>query len=170
MHTKIPMTTRSIFFIDPEWPKAGDVYKKMWHRAQQPVIRNIAAIRRKHEKLPTGELDCNKARSLRTSLKEMFKLGKASFKDALQTRGKIILTFDGRFRDIIHDHMARLAGWYPQCKPEYRFWEWMGKFLRDKLMITGRILSSKNMSGYKVYQYELDMTDWIYYQVRMRED
>jgi hypothetical protein len=96
-------------FIDSKWSKCADIYEKVWNKAQQPVIRNIAAIRRGYEKEMDGTLDTNRADTMKKALEEVFKCGGISLTDAIEDRAKVTLIFDARHRDKVHDSIARLA-------------------------------------------------------------
>lgn len=154
-------------YVKDSYTDKNKLYKNIWLKNDgKTTIENMSIILRGYDHIynKKGNIETLKSDTLQKLLNQLFELGTSSsdkiqsFNDFIILQKPITLTFSPKDREKLDSIMIPLGALY-NTVPPYRFWEWLGMFFRDKLLLDGIYKSNNMTSSYKKYCYTLNIDE-----------
>lgn len=151
-------------YVDSQWENALDVYHNVWTKNRSNEIRNIASMAR-YKKQGSSCKEHNIGQKLYADLNDVFTIGGQDLNECIKSRkSDIVLRFTTLDSSKLKPLLVSL-GSYTGKVPNNRIWEWMHNYISQHLLMKCDKDVGKS-SGNRIYIYEIDLTDWIYYHIR----
>jgi len=154
---------RKIFhhFVDEKASNVYVVYNTIWRKRSDDIIRLAYMKRRdieyKHQK---------EGIEMYTHLKELFRLGGEDIDECIQNKRKNVkLRYKAKDSVPIKKSMILLGDSYN--KPtDKQYWRWFHNFIVSHLFLKCTYTPITVKGSNNRYTYELDMTDWLWYDIK----
>lgn len=164
-------------FVDENWDGKPDkgishygaihIYNRVWCKDKIPIL-NMRAMKNGGEMIGDEFITSN-ASAIKQLIIELFKIGGQNFEQCLQKKEIVTLRYDTS--SPVDGILKDLAKYYNLAFPSQK-WKWLGIFLSSQLLLsgTGKEYECKategKSSGKKVYKFNIDMTDWVWYHIK----
>lgn len=158
-------------YIDPTWNGADDIYDNAWRKGRKESVLNLVSMVRQEDN-PIDNLQY-KGKEMFEDLSTLFEIGNTSAYNLyghIENRSsRIILRFNTKHRNDKRfvDAVSRLAACH-SIKPGYHFWKWLQGFLVHNLFLECKYKDDRQ-SKITIYEYHIDMTDWLWYYIKRKD-
>lgn len=164
---QISTTDREVYdsYIDNSYKDRDKIYDTVWCKNRSREIKNVAYVQR----YMNNRLDNNSAnigRGLYNVLKQLFHMGNNDIDRCIRDRcNNVVLRYSAHNSTNIDYVLIGLGSYISRVPTRYK-WEWLHNYICNHLLLRcDKKVTHSNRDRGRIYEYHIDMTDWIYYYI-----